>query len=102
MSLGPLTSGGRPEHASSRSSHVPVATLLRMTFWRDVAAWHRSARDLCLERWSAFAPLSCGVLTALGAGSAFAAENWTATAFFAALTATFSIVGIRNFLVLNR
>ena len=86
----------------SRCSHVPVATLRRMTFWRDVTAWHRSTRDLCLERWSAFAPLSCGVLTAVGTGSAFAAENWAATAFFAALTATFSIVGIRNFLALNK
>ena len=49
-----------------------------------------------------FAPLSCGVLTALGAGSEFAAENWGATAFFAVLTATFSAVGIRNFFALNR
>ena len=38
----------------------------------------------------------------MGAGSAFAAENWAATAFFAVLTATFSIVGIRNFLALSK
>ena len=94
--------GSGREHESSRWSHVPVATLRRMTLWRDVAAWHRSARDLCFERWSAFAPLSCGVLTAMGAGSAFAAENWAATAFFAVLTATFSIVGIRNFFALSK
>jgi hypothetical protein len=73
-----------------------------MTPWRELAAWHRAARDVCVEQWSAFAPLSCGVLTALGAGSEFAAENWAATAFFAALTATFSVVGIRNFFALNR
>jgi hypothetical protein len=94
--------GRSSELVSSRWSHGGMATLRRMTSWRELAAWHRSAREACAEQWSVFAPLSSGVLTALGAGSEFAAENWGATAFFAVLTATFSIVGIRNFFALNR
>ena len=87
---------------SSRWSHGGMATLRPMTSWRELATWHRSARDVCVEQWSVFAPLSCGVLTAMGAGSAFGSENWAATAFFAAQTAIFSIVGIRSFFALNK
>jgi hypothetical protein len=74
---------------------APVAS------WRGLAAWHRSVRDLCVARWSVFAPLGSGMLTALGTASAFTEKNWVAMAFFAVLTATFGIVGIRNFLTLN-
>lgn len=71
----------RRELVPSRSAHPSRHSLWLMTSWRDLAAWHRSATDYCCERWSIFAPLSCGTLAALAAGSALATEDWAQQPF---------------------
>jgi hypothetical protein len=65
-------------------------------FWHQVVSQRRSASDFCCQRWSVFAPLSCGLLTALATASAFAADDWGPMAVFGALATTFSFIGIRN------
>ena len=87
---------------SSRWSHASLADIASHDVLARAGRLESRVRELCVERWSLFALLSCGVLAALGAGSAFGAENWAATAFFAVLTATLSIVGVRNFFAVKK
>jgi hypothetical protein len=72
-----------------------------MASWREVAAWRRSASAYCCERWSVFAPLSCGTLVALGAGSALVTDDWGATAIFGGFSTAFVVVGVRNIFTTN-